>query len=456
MTAQAQARHQHDSGYAMQRTQTRQSDTEPVNRASKDGLFGEEYLSHATLQIWYTISFRKMPLSRGKIHFAPRASCFALYRVACRQRAGHLGVVMATLAAQDPAVGERLISQNRPLTIARWLELVATFVVLIVLVGGITRLTESGLSITEWELATGILPPLTEASWQAEFLKYKATPEYRLEASLSGMTLADFKFIYFWEWFHRLLARTVGLLFAVPLLFFWVTNAIPKGFKGRLLALLALGGLQGLFGWLMVQSGLVGDMTDVSHFRLSLHLLTALLLLGLLVWTSRDMRHLVRNPAATPAPLTFVSAVVAVVLFIQLLLGAWVAGLNAGHAAYDWPTMNGELVPTTDFSQGVIWTLTHDPYLLHFLHRWWAWIAVAALVFLARRVRLYDRRASIAVHSAFGVMVLLGIATVMTEVELWVAAAHQLTGALLVASTAWAMHSDGLARRSDRVQTTRA
>ncbi len=347
----------------------------------------------------------------------------------------------ATMANMSSVSGLNPIA--RPIAIARWLELVAGIVVIIVLVGGITRLTESGLSITEWEVATGILPPLSDAAWQVEFAKYQATPEYRLEASLSGMTVADFKFIYFWEWFHRLLARLVGLIYAVPLLWFWVKDAIPAGFKGRLIALLALGGLQGLFGWLMVQSGLVGDMTDVSHFRLSLHLLTALLLLGCLVWTAREMRRVARQPDAGPAPLTRASAVVAAILFVQLLLGAWVAGLNAGHAAYDWPLMNGRAVPEVSFASGFIWTVTHDPFLLHFLHRWWAWIAVAALVILARRVRKSDRPASIALHSAFGVMVLLGIATVLTEVELWVAAAHQLTGALLVAATAWAMHSDG-------------
>ena len=352
----------------------------------------------------------------------------------------------STAHNSEPLTAERRL-EPRPLAIARWLLIVAGFVVLIVLVGGITRLTESGLSITEWNLATGILPPLSDSAWQAEFAKYQATPEYRLEASLTGMTLADFKFIFFWEWFHRLLARLVGVVFALPLLWFWIRGAIPRGYKLRLLGLLALGGLQGLFGWLMVKSGLVGDMTDVSHFRLSLHLLTALLLLGLLVWTARDMLRLGREPGAFPAPLTLPSAIVALILFVQLLLGAWVAGLNAGHAAYDWPLMNGRLVPEVDFGSGIVWTITHDPFLLHFLHRWWAWVAVAALVYLARRVRKSDRAASIAVHSAFGFMVLLGIATVMSEVTLWIAAAHQLTGALLVASTAWAMHSDGVGRQ---------
>lgn len=339
-------------------------------------------------------------------------------------------------------------SNAQPLALARWLEITALFVVLIVLVGGITRLTESGLSITEWNVATGILPPLNEAAWQEEFAKYKATPEYRLEASIGGMTLADFQFIYFWEWFHRLLARMVGMVFALPLVWFWVRGAIPAGFKPRLIGLLALGGLQGLFGWLMVKSGLVGDMTDVSHFRLSLHLLTALLLLAALVWTAGDMRRVARDPAALPAPLTGASMIVIAVLFIQLLLGAWVAGLNAGHASYDWPFMYGStLMPEVDWSSGWLYVITHDPTVLHFLHRWWAWIAVIALVYLARRVKAYNRRASIALHSAFGTMVILGIATVMTGVELWLAAAHQLVGALTVASTAWAAHVDGMAQQ---------
>lgn len=358
--------------------------------------------------------------------------------------------VMATSASVSNLFRTVPHGRARPLALARWLEIVAAMVVMIVLVGGITRLTESGLSITEWNVVTGILPPLTEAAWQAEFAKYRATPEYRLEAAQGGMTLADFQFIFFWEWVHRLIARVVGLVYALPLAWFWLRGAIPQGFKVRLVGLLALGGLQGLFGWLMVQSGLVGNMTDVSHFRLSLHLLTALALLAGLVWTARDMRRLASDPAAQPAPLTFGAALVAGVLFLQLLLGAWVAGLNAGHAASDWPLMNGRLVPEIDWSGGALWTLTHDPFLLHFLHRWWAWVAVAALVWLARSVRKADRFAGIAVHTAFGAMVLLGIATVMSGVSLWIAAAHQLVGALTVAATVRAMHSLGAARQPAR------
>jgi cytochrome c oxidase assembly protein subunit 15 len=336
----------------------------------------------------------------------------------------------------------------RPHAIATWLFFVAALVVLMVSVGGITRLTESGLSITRWEPVSGILPPLTEAQWQAQFALYRQTGEYIHHAGPAGMQLADYKFIFFWEWFHRLLGRVIGLAYALPLAWFWFKGAIPQGYKPRLLGLLALGGLQGVFGWFMVRSGLSETMTDVSHFWLSIHLLTALLTLALLVWTALDMRALARDRTARPARLTGVAAVTAGILFIQLLLGAWVAGLNAGHAAYDWPLMNGRLVPEVDWTQGVFWALTHDPFLLHFMHRWWAWVAVAALIVLARRVKPVDRRASVAIHSAFGIQILLGIATVLTSVALWLAVAHQVVGALLVAAVAWGAHVIGRQERT--------
>jgi cytochrome c oxidase assembly protein subunit 15 len=355
---------------------------------------------------------------------------------------------MATSASVSNLFKPTPHSRARPLAIARWLELVALLVVGIVVVGGITRLTESGLSITEWNVVSGILPPLNEAAWQAEFAKYRLTAEFRMESGPAGMDLAAFKFIFFWEWFHRILGRVIGLAYLLPLIVFAARRAIPAGYGWRLAAMFTLILGQGALGWYMVSSGVGNtDLTDVSHFRLSAHLLTALFLLAGLVWTSRDLRRLARDPAAHPAPLTAGAALVAGVLFIQLLLGAWVAGLNAGLAANDWPLMNGRLVPEVDWSQGAVWTLTHDPFLLHFLHRWWAWVAVAALVWLARAVRKTDRFASIAVHTAFGTMVLLGIATVMSGVSLWIAAAHQLVGALTVAATVWAMHSNGVARQ---------
>lgn len=351
---------------------------------------------------------------------------------------------MVTAMPVETGQGAAAGGTVRPVALARWLLFVAFLVVLMVMVGGITRLTESGLSITEWKPVTGSLPPLNDAQWEAEFAAYKQIGEYQQINGPAGMTLADYKFIYFWEWSHRLLGRLIGLAFALPLVWFWARGAIPRGYKSRLVALLALGGLQGVFGWFMVSSGLSTQVTDVSHFWLSIHLLTALVTLAGLVWTALDLRDLARSPAARPARLSRIGAITGAVLFVQLLLGAWVAGLNAGLASDTWPLMQGRLFPEVDWSKGALWAFTHDPFLLHFVHRWWAWVAVAFLIVLARVCRRAgDRPASVAIHTAFGTQVILGIATVMTGVSLWIAVLHQLVGALLVAATAWGAHSAG-------------
>jgi cytochrome c oxidase assembly protein subunit 15 len=331
----------------------------------------------------------------------------------------------------------------RPIYIARWLLFVAALVFAMVVVGGITRLTESGLSITEWQPITGAIPPLTGADWERAFALYQATPEFREVNGPAGMDLAAFQWIYFWEWLHRLLGRMVGLAFALPFLWFAVKRQIPRGYGWRLAALLALGASQGALGWYMVQSGLV-NRTDVSHFRLSAHLVTALFILAGLVWTALDLRQLARTGENRPARLVPVAIVAGSLLLVQLLLGAWVAGLNAGYVASDWPLMQGELVPAgIDTARGILFTLTHDPFLIHFLHRWWAWVAVAGLVVLARHVKPLDRRASIAIHSALGTQILLGIATVMSGMNIALAVLHQAVGALVVVSVAWGAHVVG-------------
>jgi cytochrome c oxidase assembly protein subunit 15 len=329
----------------------------------------------------------------------------------------------------------------RPRTVAFWLLGVAALVFLMVVVGGITRLTESGLSITEWRPVTGVLPPLSDAAWEAEFAKYRQIPEYR-EVN-AGMSLAAFQVIYFWEWFHRLLGRVVGLAFALPLAWFLWRRAVPAGYRWRLLALLLLGGMQGAVGWWMVTSGL-SERTDVSHVRLSVHLGVALVILGGLVWTALD---LLRGGGRGRARLTGVAALAILGLAAQVVLGAWMAGLEAGQVAATWPTMNGRLFP--DGVQWLGWSsLVDDPFLVHFLHRWWAFGVVALLVWLAREARRAgDRAASVAVHSAFGVQVLLGIWTVVAGVPIWLGVLHQAAGALVVATTAWAAHSAGLRYR---------
>lgn len=338
------------------------------------------------------------------------------------------------------------VNRDDTLAIARWLFAMAALVCLIVVVGGITRLTESGLSITEWKPVTGALPPLGEAAWLREFEAYKLIPQFTEVNGPAGMTLAQYKFIYFWEWFHRLLARLAGVAFALPLAVFWLRGTIPPGYKPRLLALLALGGLQGAVGWWMVTSGLSADV-KVSHLRLAVHLGVALFTLGALVWTALDVMNLrQRKPAAR---LTRFGAVVLVTLAIQVLYGALVAGMRAGHvagagwfSAGSWPLMQGKFYPDgIDWSQGVAHALFNDPFLVHFVHRWWAFVTVGVLVVIARYLRSMDRRdVSIAIHCAFGTQILLGIATIWSGVELWLAVLHQLTGALVVASAVWGAH----------------
>lgn len=333
----------------------------------------------------------------------------------------------------------------RPRALANWLFAVAGLIVLMVVVGGITRLTESGLSITEWKPISGIIPPLTDAQWQAEFANYKRIPEY--QQLNQGMTLAGFKAIFFWEYFHRLLGRVIGMAFAIPLLWFAWKRNIPRGFGWRLVALLALGGMQGAIGWWMVQSGL-SVRTDVSHIRLAVHLLMALAILAGVVWTALDLLQLPANPLARPARLTWIGGIVLALLFVQLLFGALVAGLNAGLVTSEWPLMYGQFFPSEVLEhRDFLDALFNDPFMVHFVHRWWAWVAVAGLIVLARKVRVVgDRRASIAIHTAFGLQILLGIATVMTSVNIVLAALHQLTGALLLIATVWGAHELGKPR----------
>ncbi len=335
-----------------------------------------------------------------------------------------------------------LPASARPRALAHWLFAVAALIVLMVVIGGITRLTESGLSITEWKPLSGAVPPLTDAQWQAEFAHYQQIGQY--QQLNRGMTLAEFKNIFFWEYLHRLLGRVIGLAFFLPLVWFAVRRAIPKGYGWRLTALLALGGLQGALGWWMVQSGLNKTSTAVDHFWLAAHLLTALFTLGGIVWTALDLLALNRNPMARPARLTGLATGVLLVLFVQLFYGALVAGLDAGLVTDQWPLMNGHFFPgATQQGASLGHVLFSDPAVVHFIHRWWAWVAVAGLILLARKVRATSRRASIAIHSAFGTQILLGIATVMAGVPIWLAALHQLTGALVVIATVWGAHVAG-------------
>ncbi len=343
----------------------------------------------------------------------------------------------------DSAVSSPTVTRSAARGLSNLLFVVAAMVFAMVVVGGITRLTESGLSITEWKPISGAVPPLTQADWQHAFDLYQQTPQYREVAGPAGMTLAGFKFIFFWEWVHRFLGRIMGTVFFLGMAWFASKRAIPKGFTWRLVALFALGGLQGTIGWFMVLSGLEGARTEVSPYRLSAHLLMALFLMAALIWTALDLRDDRR-----PARLTGWGAFAVIALFVQLMLGAWVAGFRAGYVSNSWPDMNGRFVPGgIDWSHGPLFAMTHDPFLLHFMHRWWAWVVVAVLVLFARRVRRVEgaRPASIAIHSAFGTQIVLGILTVLSGIAIWLAVLHQATGALLVAATVWGAHELGRA-----------
>lgn len=344
------------------------------------------------------------------------------------------------MGTMQPDSGSALARLGRPGALVAWLWAVAALVVLMVVVGGITRLTESGLSITEWKPVTGALPPLGERAWAHEFALYQQTTEY--QTVNRTMDIAAFKAIYFWEWFHRLLGRLIGLAFALPLLWFWVRRAIPPGYGPRLSALLALGALQGALGWWMVTSGLVGR-TDVSHYRLAVHLMTAFLILGGLVWTAADLRRLAADDGARPARLTASVAAMLAVFAVQLVWGAFTAGLDAGHASADWPMMSaGGFAPGTALAS--LGDLVDTPAWVQFAHRWWAWVATAAVVVLAlKAMRRGARRTAFALKALIVIQIVLGIATVVTGVAIWVAVAHQLVAALLVCTATLAAHAIG-------------
>ena len=320
--------------------------------------------------------------------------------------------------------------------IVRWLAALAGLIVLIVVVGGVTRLTESGLSITQWRPVSGIVPPLSDGEWQGEFAHYRQIDQYA--AIHAGMGLDDFKRIFFWEYIHRVLARLIGLVAALGWAGFMVRRRIPAGYGLRLLAVPLLIGMQGVLGWLMVASGLKPGVVAVAPGWLAAHLITALAALAYVVWTALDL-------AVTRAGLRRLGLVVGAALALQLVYGALMAGLHAGLVTNQWPLMNGQLWPGPSHrGEGVLVALVADPAVVHFIHRWWAWVVVALLVVMARRLRGAGlRRISIAIHALFGIQILLGIATVMSGVGLWLAALHQLVGALLVAAVAWGAQALG-------------
>jgi cytochrome c oxidase assembly protein subunit 15 len=331
---------------------------------------------------------------------------------------------------------------GRPQAVANWLLTVAFMVFLIVVVGGITRLTESGLSMVRWEPIRGTLPPLNHAQWMAEFQSYQTSPQF--QTVNRHISLAEFKGIYFWEYFHRLIGRTIGLVFALPLLWFWVKKQIPQGYGLRLTALLALGGLQGTIGWWMVASGLV-KIPAVSHLRLATHLMTALFIMSGLIWTALDLRQLGRTGVNRPAGLRGLPLAVLLVLAVQLCWGAFVAGLDAGFIFAEWPLMGDRLFPDGVPYLSPLWhNVISQPVVVQFIHRWYAWVVAVMIAALALRLRKAGETGL--AHGIVAIMLLqigLGIATLLSGVAIPIAVSHQAVGAILLAVTVAAAHRLG-------------
>lgn len=338
---------------------------------------------------------------------------------------------------------------NNDRAVQLWLFAVAALVFAMIVVGGATRLTDSGLSITEWKPIMGAIPPLTDADWQDAFAKYRQIPEYHLVNK--DMSLDGFKFIFWWEWAHRFLGRFIGFVFALPLVVFWATGRLRAGLGPKLLGVLALGGLQGAIGWYMVSSGLV-DRVDVSQYRLALHLSVAFLLFALLIWTALSLN---RTGAATqPSPATRPALLIAALLFLQVILGAFVAGTKAGSGYNTWPTMNGQLIPDGLFDLRPWYhNLTENLTAIQFNHRMLAYLIAALIIWHAinviRSAELAAARTSaIALKVALLAQIVLGIFTVLYAVPLSLGLLHQAGAAALFGVSVWHLHQLSQGRAS--------
>lgn len=316
-----------------------------------------------------------------------------------------------------------------------WLMVLFAMVVVMIVVGGLTRLTESGLSITEWRPVTGAVPPLSEADWQTEFDRYQQIDQWRIDNN--WMELSDFKQIYWWEWGHRQIGRVIGLVWALGFLGFGVARKIPTGWTGRLVLVGALGGLQGAVGWWMVSSGVTSgqEVTTVASYRLAVHLGLAFVILGFIGWyilmLGRKERDLMQARRGTEVRLFSMSTGLMHMAFLQILLGALVAGIDAGRTFVDWPLMAGQFLPADAFGLSPIWTnFFENAGLVQFVHRIWGYLFVifAVVVWRAGRKSAHavTKFAFNAVMAAVIAQLLLGILTVLYAAPVHIAILHQL------------------------------
>jgi len=319
-----------------------------------------------------------------------------------------------------------------------WLMVLFALVVVMIAVGGLTRLTDSGLSITEWKPVTGALPPMNAADWQMEFEKYRQIPEYQLQNK--GMSMSEFKVIYWWEWGHRQLGRVIGLVWAVGFFGFLAARKIPAGWTGRLFFLGVLGGAQGAIGWWMVSSGLDGEMLDVASYRLATHLGLAFVILGFIAWYAmllgREERDLMQARRGKEAKLFGLSTGWMHFAFLQILIGALVAGIDAGRSYTDWPLMAGGLLPPDFWIAELSWrNFFENPGLVQFIHRMvgYGLLAYGVMVWLKGRRSAYvaTRAAFTAAFIALCAQVVLGIVTVLYVAAWQVAIVHQVLAVVL-------------------------
>jgi cytochrome c oxidase assembly protein subunit 15 len=336
------------------------------------------------------------------------------------------------------------LSLDLPLTrtdraVAIWLFTIAAMIALMVVVGGLTRLTGSGLSITEWQPVTGVIPPLNQADWQAEFTKYQGTPQYELLNR--GIGLAAFKTIYVWEWTHRLLGRILGAVFILPFVAFLWQRRIDAAIASRLGVIFLLGAAQGLLGWWMVQSGLTAGHVVVSQYRLAAHLGLATILFGYVFWTALEIGGTERSRDSIASDVKLFTFALVPLVFIQMLLGAFMAGLDAGRAFNTWPTYAGRWIPAGLFNLSPWWRNHFENHaMVHFQHRTMAYAVAAAVFYLLWRTRDATKSVQIASLHVLGLLVLqiaLGVFAVVNSVPLPIAALHQICALGLFAASLW-------------------
>ncbi|MDB2369139.1 COX15/CtaA family protein [Octadecabacter sp.] len=319
-----------------------------------------------------------------------------------------------------------------------WLMMLFALVVVMITVGGLTRLTDSGLSITEWAPLSGSVPPMDAAAWDAEFEAYKQIPEYTQQNA--GMTLSEFKTIYWWEWGHRQLGRVIGLVWALGFLWFLLRGQIPVGWKGRLLMLGGLGGLQGAIGWWMVSSGLHDGMLDVASYRLATHLGLAFVILGFIAWyvflLGRREADLMQARRAGEGRLVSLTSGLVAFAFVQILLGALVAGIDAGRAFPTWPLMGSGFLPPDPFLITPVWrNFFEDDGLVQFIHRMSAYGLFIFAVFVWLKARKspngQTRFGFNIVLACMAVQMIIGIVTVLYSAPASIAIVHQFVAVLL-------------------------